>query len=317
MNGFFRGLREKGERRNPVESPTDSARLVNNFFCEALNLPSNEEAFRWGFRELRFYGEQQWSLYDRVFPRAIYINLIRHPFQNARSQSDFLLQPFTRKALVYYLELWTRIINDARRFAPNERYIEIKCEHMFADPLSTVRRITDFCDLSAHGAEFPGVVNAATRNSSWPTDPSNALASVPGLAELMSDLDYVTPLDSDPSQAAVDDGFDEAVSLFAGQQIRLSGPYHKDLACYTVPVPFEAIADCVDDLWRSPLLLFEDGRPLGPAHTLHSEIRAYGMGRYSHWGSVLYFSASDNSDPNTNGREYRISIEHPAKKDAT
>lgn len=31
-----------------------------------------------------------------------------------------------------------------------------------------------------------------------------------------------------------------------------------------------------------------------------------GAGRYSHWGRTLYFSASDNSDPNKNGRCYEI-----------
>ena len=29
-----------------------------------------------------------------------------------------------------------------------------------------------------------------------------------------------------------------------------------------------------------------------------------GRGRFSHWVTYVLFSASDNSDPNTNGREY-------------
>lgn len=54
----------------------------------------------------------------------------------------------------------------------------------------------------------------------------------------------------------------------------------------------------------SQLSLLEDGRPLGPAHTLHDEIRERGHGRYCHWGRVMYFSTSDNSDPRTNARTY-------------
>src|SRR5262245_55159209 len=50
--------------------------------------------------------------------------------------------------------------------------------------------------------------------------------------------------------------------------------------------------------------LTEDGRPLGPGGALHEDIRQMGQGRYSHWGGALYFSTSDNSDPNTNGRKY-------------
>src|SRR6266542_1275792 len=50
--------------------------------------------------------------------------------------------------------------------------------------------------------------------------------------------------------------------------------------------------------------LTENGRPLGPGGTLHDDIRQMGQGRYSHWGNSLYFAASDNSNPNTNGRKY-------------
>src|SRR5262245_36821273 len=50
--------------------------------------------------------------------------------------------------------------------------------------------------------------------------------------------------------------------------------------------------------------LTENERPLGPGGALHKDIRQMGQGRYSHWGSSLYFTASDNSNPNTNGRKY-------------
>jgi hypothetical protein len=55
---------------------------------------------------------------------------------------------------------------------------------------------------------------------------------------------------------------------------------------------------------RSTLILCEDERQLGPAHSLHADIRAKGLGRYSHWGTDVIFSTSDNADPNTNHRRY-------------
>jgi hypothetical protein len=58
----------------------------------------------------------------------------------------------------------------------------------------------------------------------------------------------------------------------------------------------------------SRLVLLEDGKPLGPAHQMHDVIRNKGMGRFSHWGDGLHFSASDNSDPRTNGRSYTIIV---------
>lgn len=57
----------------------------------------------------------------------------------------------------------------------------------------------------------------------------------------------------------------------------------------------------------STLKLFEDGKELGPAHALHNDIRNSGQGRFSHWGNSLYFSASDNTNPLTNGRTYTVS----------
>lgn len=57
---------------------------------------------------------------------------------------------------------------------------------------------------------------------------------------------------------------------------------------------------------RSTLELFEDGQPLGPRHQAHRWVRELGSGRYSHWGNVLVFSASDNTDPRTNGRRYSL-----------
>ncbi|MDO3644414.1 MAG: hypothetical protein ACTHMI_19935 [Mucilaginibacter sp.] len=59
----------------------------------------------------------------------------------------------------------------------------------------------------------------------------------------------------------------------------------------------------------SKLHLFENGVELGPAHSAHIDIRKYGLGQYSHWGTVLYFSTSDNSNPLTNGRKYSYKME--------
>ena len=54
----------------------------------------------------------------------------------------------------------------------------------------------------------------------------------------------------------------------------------------------------------SALVLCEDQKRLGPAHSQHEDIRTAGRGRYSHWGAYVIFSSSDNSDPNANGRRY-------------
>ncbi len=58
--------------------------------------------------------------------------------------------------------------------------------------------------------------------------------------------------------------------------------------------------------------LLENGQMLGPIVSSHDAIRKWGLGRYSPFNSPennllsIYFSASDNSDPRSNGRSYTL-----------
>jgi hypothetical protein len=59
------------------------------------------------------------------------------------------------------------------------------------------------------------------------------------------------------------------------------------------------------------LHVYENGKLLGPGDSMHDDIRKKGLGAYSHWDPktgvfTVYFSTSDNSDPNTNGRAYEL-----------
>lgn len=81
----------------------------------------------------------------------------------------------------------------------------------------------------------------------------------------------------------------------------LDGIHHESGHCYTCRVPKGLLSDAEA---VSRLVLCEDGVAIGPAHASHSDIRALGGGRYSHWSGWLYFSTPDNTDPRTNGRVY-------------
>ncbi|QPF83917.1 hypothetical protein IC762_30355 [Bradyrhizobium genosp. L] len=73
---------------------------------------------------------------------------------------------------------------------------------------------------------------------------------------------------------------------------------------------FADVADIPGKLdTRSPIVIYENGKPLGPAHsTPHDTIATLGHGRFSHWkapgSSIVVFSSSDNTDPESNGRDY-------------
>src|SRR5260370_38986527 len=95
----------------------------------------------------------------------------------------------------------------------------------------------------------------------------------------------------------------------AGITSRLNRPFfasqNSDIA-FAVNVPsLEHLSDTPEFQTRSPFILYENTRPLGPAHSAHAEIAKYGRGRFSHWnGAGFIFSSSDGTNPKSNGRTY-------------
>ena len=65
-----------------------------------------------------------------------------------------------------------------------------------------------------------------------------------------------------------------------------------------------------DDGAKSPIILYEDGKPLGPWRSDLNDIAQKGLGRYLIGGqdgtAYVIFSTSDNSVPMTNGRIYSL-----------
>jgi putative flippase GtrA/SAM-dependent methyltransferase len=97
---------------------------------------------------------------------------------------------------------------------------------------------------------------------------------------------------------------DEAATL----ELDLDQLTHDSGFCWRIDLPDLPAGDTAAERFVADLRLTEEGRPLGPAHAFHHEIRTKGRGRYSHWHHELYFSASDNTSPLTNGRRYALEI---------
>jgi hypothetical protein len=54
------------------------------------------------------------------------------------------------------------------------------------------------------------------------------------------------------------------------------------------------LGDTEDEPKRSPVIIYEDGLPLGPAHSAQEDIEEIGLGRFSHLQRIGFFlSASD------------------------
>jgi MoaA/NifB/PqqE/SkfB family radical SAM enzyme len=84
----------------------------------------------------------------------------------------------------------------------------------------------------------------------------------------------------------------------------LPGPYrHEDGLLWATGLILPR-GDDEANFFASNLCLYENELRLTTAHCGHPCIRLGGGGRYSHWHHYIYFSTSDGSDPNTNGRRY-------------
>ena len=108
-------------------------------------------------------------------------------------------------------------------------------------------------------------------------------------------------------------------STVDGDRLLLRRPYRTFLdskfAAIAVDPRWRLTADSADDNGRSDVELYEDDKLLGPAHSVHRDVGTIGQGRFSHWRnnfSMFLFSSSDNTDPNTNGRNY-WAVRRPAR----
>ena len=93
--------------------------------------------------------------------------------------------------------------------------------------------------------------------------------------------------------------------------VHLAGPFRNlDGFCWFCAIPSQCAwaSDTNEQPKRCFLGVWEDAQELGPPHAHHQAIHTLGMGRYSVWKNGLFFSTSDNSDPNSNGRNYKLNI---------
>src|SRR5262249_31946861 len=94
-----------------------------------------------------------------------------------------------------------------------------------------------------------------------------------------------------------------------GQTLALSPPLPQlEGYAYKASVPQLNDLGDIAAAARSPTIICEDDHRMGPAHIPYAEVIEKGRGRFSHYQGEVVFSTSDNTDPNSNGRQYRIVI---------
>src|SRR3974390_3035215 len=96
-----------------------------------------------------------------------------------------------------------------------------------------------------------------------------------------------------------------------GQEFVLSPPFSVKLGDYgyKVSIPqLMQLGDTEANMQRSRTVMCEGDLRIGRGPTPHAEIATKGFARFSHYQDEIIFSSSDNTDPNSNGRQYKIVI---------
>jgi hypothetical protein len=106
---------------------------------------------------------------------------------------------------------------------------------------------------------------------------------------------------------------DDACEKWKASGVRLEKPFEKQ-GEYGFVALLPNLAPSADDSKnprRSRALMCENNELIGTPHSIHDDIRSEGLGRFSHWERWLVFSTSDNSDANSNDREYTLVLPPP------
>ena len=123
-------------------------------------------------------------------------------------------------------------------------------------------------------------------------------------------ISYV-PIALNPRESDIADAKNVREPDVAGIKVMLQPPFQEFMdsrfAVISNDISFSSNADTADNTTRSNIVIYEDDKPLGPAHSTHADVGNIGLGRFSHWrftSTMFLFSSSDNTDPRTNGRTY-------------
>lgn len=176
--------------------PAEIARLHELFgeFVVRLTIRAELQRPRWGFKEIWAGGElhpYDWDLYHAVFPRARFIQSVRHPLDYLRSVIAHLRRPEPTEAeVVHELTQWVKIVNHSRSLGATGRYTEFRMEDLDAE-LPRILAALDLapdpaCAAAGDFTYIPSPPRPIQVRASW-------LQQVPGLQALCETFAYTLP----------------------------------------------------------------------------------------------------------------------------
>lgn len=141
----------------PPLTPDEEARhrdRIGRIIARAVaeTLAPDPAAAVWGFKEI-WNGSQnhdhQWDAYDAVFPRAVWIHLVRHPLDYVRSCVAWNRDELTAEQARHRLIDWLGIVERSRQRAiRGSRFVELRYEDLAASPRASLEGVLSAAALA-------------------------------------------------------------------------------------------------------------------------------------------------------------------------
>jgi glycosyltransferase involved in cell wall biosynthesis len=120
-----------------------AGRLLSQLFFELI---SAEQLDHWGFKE-PWLGhpnfDYAWDGYDALFPQAVWLHMVRNPFDFARSSAQWNREAFDEAYLKRRLFEWGLMTRKSRERKSTGRYYEVRFEDLVGEP---ERALSDLFD---------------------------------------------------------------------------------------------------------------------------------------------------------------------------
>ncbi|NJN97762.1 MAG: sulfotransferase [Anaerolineales bacterium] len=165
--------------------------------------PKKKNPLVWGFKDpwngsSNFYYD--WKAYDFVFPKAIWIHLVRNPFTYAKSSSMWNRTPLDITTLTHTLREWVNIVKFSRTRADTGLFFEIKYESLIKSPSDTLSNIFASCGvkwdevclnpLKTSIMKSSQEINGAIYSELSKDHIHDICSNISGFREICTELDY-------------------------------------------------------------------------------------------------------------------------------
>ncbi len=129
-----------------------AGRTIANTVINILKV-SRRKYKAWGYKEIwngSGHHNYDWTPYDSVFPNAIWIHLVRNPFEFVRSSSNWINCRLSKEFLLQHLKDWTDIVKHSRKRKSTERFFEIRYEDLVKMPRLVLEPVYEMAGLEWH-----------------------------------------------------------------------------------------------------------------------------------------------------------------------